>query len=109
MVSWSRENESLVEMPQFKLRAILEQVRPDWSKQVSFEANLDDLNEEAVSFACERFLDKYADKTPVLRSLSQEQLLQKMGLLIHAEAEKYRQLSPHCPSELWSAGPRLVE
>jgi len=82
-IPWSRENESLVEMPQFKLRAILEQVRPDWSKQVSFEANLDDLNEEAVSFACERFLDKYADKTPVLRSLSQEQLLQKMGLLIH--------------------------
>lgn len=82
-VPWSRENESLVEMPQFKLRAIMEQARPDWSKQVSFEAGLEDLNEEAVEFACKRFLDKYSRKTPALGGLSKEQLLQKMGLVIH--------------------------
>ena len=38
-IPWSRENESLVQMPRFKLEAIWGQSRPDWSKKVSFEAN----------------------------------------------------------------------
>ncbi|WP_207302753.1 ATP-binding protein [Olsenella sp. Marseille-P4559] len=53
-VPWSRENSSLKEMPRFKLEAIWGQSRPDWSKRVSFEAGLDDLDAEAVKFACER-------------------------------------------------------
>lgn len=39
-VPWSRENESLVQMPQFKLDAIYGQNRPDWSRQISYEAEL---------------------------------------------------------------------
>lgn len=82
-VPWSRENESLKEMPRFKLEAIWGQSRPDWSTRVSFEASLDDLDPEAVKFACERYVDKYAEKQPAIRSLGEGEMLRKMGLLIH--------------------------
>lgn len=82
-VPWSRENESLVQMPQFKLDAIYGQNRPDWSRQIAYEAELGDLDEEAVAFACEKFLEKYEERQPVLKTLSNEELLSKMGLLIH--------------------------
>lgn len=82
-VPWSREDSSLKEMPRFKLEAIWGQSRPDWSKRASFEACLDDLDPEAVKFACERYVDKYAEKQPAIRSLSEEEMLRKMALLIH--------------------------
>lgn len=82
-IPWSRENESLMEMPRFKLEAIWGQSRPDWSKRVSFEANLDDLDPEAVKFACLRYADKYGAKQPAIASLTEEEMLQKMGLLLH--------------------------
>lgn len=74
---------SLDEMPRFKLEAIWGQSRPDWSKQVSFEANIDDLDPEAVEFACVRFAEKYGASQPAIGSLSQEEMLRKMGFLIH--------------------------
>lgn len=82
-VPWSREDSSLKEMPRFKLEAIWGQSRPDWSKQASFEADLEDLDPEAVKFACERYVDKYAERQPAIRSLREEEMLRKMGLLIH--------------------------
>lgn len=82
-VPWSRENESLKEMPRFKLEAIWGQSRPDWSKQISFEANVDDLDPEAVEFACAKFIEKYAANQPAIERLSQEEMLRKMGLIIH--------------------------
>ena len=82
-IPWSRENESLVEMPRFKLEAIWGQSRPDWSKRVSFEASLDDLDSSAVDFACERYADKYAAKQPAVASLNKTEMLRKMGFLIH--------------------------
>ena len=81
-VPWSRENESLVQMPQFKLEAIYGQSRPDWSRQISYEADIDDLDEEAVQFACATYVDKYVDSQPVVKDLPKESLLSKMGLLI---------------------------
>lgn len=82
-IPWSRENESLVQMPRFKLEAIWGQSRPDWSKRVSFEANLDDLDPEAIRFACERYVDKYAVKQPAVKSLDEGEILRKMGFLVH--------------------------
>ena len=82
-VPWSRENESLKEMPRFKLEAIWGQSRPDWSKRVSFEANLNDLDPEAVKFACERYVEKYATKQPAVKSLTEDEMLRKMGFLVH--------------------------
>ena len=82
-VPWSRENESLREMPRFKLEAIWGQSRPDWSKQVSFEANIGDLDPDAVRFACDRYIEKYAASQPAIKSLSEKEMLSKMSFLVH--------------------------
>ena len=82
-IPWSRENESLVEMPKFKLDAIYGQSRPDWSRQIAYEANLDDLNPEAVSFACSKSVEKFGESQPAVRSLDEESILSKMALVIH--------------------------
>ena len=81
-IPWSRENESLVKMPEFKLRAIYGQSRPDWSRQIAYEANIDDLDNEAVRFACEKYVSKYIESQPIVAGLPNEDLLSKMGLLI---------------------------
>lgn len=81
-IPWSRENSSLAEMPHFKLQAIFDQSRPDWSKKISFEANIEDLDPEAIRFACDRYVSKYATK-PAVKSIGEEEILRKMGFLIH--------------------------
>ena len=82
-IPWSRENESLVEMPKFKLDAIYGQSRPDWSRQIAYEANLDDLDPEAVSFACAKFVEKFGGSQPAVRNLDERSILSKMALVIH--------------------------
>jgi ATP-dependent DNA helicase RecG len=82
-IPWSRENESIVQMPEFKLQAIYGQSRPDWSRQIAYEANYDDLDPNAVEFACKKYVAKYSDTQPAVATLANEDLLSKMGLLIH--------------------------
>ena len=82
-IPWSRENESLVEMPKFKLEAIYGQSRPDWSRQLAFEANLDDLDPDAVSFACKKYVEKFEESQPAVRDLDEVSILSKIGLIIH--------------------------
>lgn len=82
-IPWSRENESLVEMPKFKLDAIYGQSRPDWSRQIAYEANFGDLDPDAVSFACSKFVEKFGESQPAVRSLDEESILSKMALVIH--------------------------
>ena len=82
-IPWSRENESLVEMPLFKLEAIYGQSRPDWSRQISYEAREDDLDPGAVKFACDKYIAKYQENQPTVRTLKPEDILKKMGLIIH--------------------------
>ena len=84
-VPWSREHESLAELPKFKLEAIYGQSRPDWSRQVAYEADFDDLDEDAVSFACSRYREKFADSQPAVADLGDEDILQKIGLIIHGK------------------------
>lgn len=81
-VPWSRENESLVEMPQFKLESIYSQNRPDWSRRISYDATMDDLDPEAVTFACQKYVEKFEESQPVVRGLDEESILHKMGLVI---------------------------
>lgn len=81
-VPWSRENESLVQMPQFKLDALYGQSRPDWSRQVSYEAQWSDLDEEAVAFACGRYVHKFSTHQEAVESLSQADILEKTGLVV---------------------------
>ena len=82
-IPWSRENESLVEMPKFKLEAIYGQSRPDWSRQLAFEANLDDLDPDAMSFACKKYVEKFKESQPAVCDLDEVSILSKMGLIIH--------------------------
>lgn len=108
---WSRENESLKEMPRFKLEAIWGQSRPDWSKQVSFEASLDDLDPEAVRFACERYVNKYVSKQPAIRSLNEEEMLRKMGFLVHGRVTNAALALLGCPEStvfLGNSAPRIT-
>lgn len=82
-IPWSRENESLVEMPQFKLEAIYGQSRPDWSRQIAYEAVEDDLDPDAVAFACRKYVEKFQESQPTVRGLGQRDILKKIGLIIH--------------------------
>ena len=110
-IPWSREDSSLKEMPRFKLEAIWGQSRPDWSKGASFEANLDDLDTDAVKFACERYIDKYAAKQPALTSLSEEEMLRKMGFLVHGHVTNAALVllgRPESAAFLGGAAPRIT-
>lgn len=110
-IPWSREDSSLKEMPRFKLEAIWGQSRPDWSKGASFEANLDDLDTDAVKFACERYIDKYAAKQPVITSLSEEEMLRKMGFLVHGHVTNAALVllgRPESAAFLGGAAPRIT-
>lgn len=82
-IPWSRENESLVQMPKFKIEAIYGQSRPDWSRQIAYEAEWSDLDEDAVRFACERYAGKFSESQPAIADLSEKDLLSKMGMTIH--------------------------
>ena len=70
-------------MPLFKLEAIYGQSRPDWSRQISYEAREDDLDPGAVKFACDKYIAKYQENQPTVRTLKPEDILKKMGLIIH--------------------------
>lgn len=110
-IPWSREDSSLKEMPRFKLEAIWGQFRPDWSKGASFEANLDDLDTDAVKFACERYIDKYAAKQPAITSLSEEEMLRKMGFLVHGHVTNAALVllgRPESAAFLGGAAPRIT-
>jgi ATP-dependent DNA helicase RecG len=82
-IPWSRENESLVEMPRFKLEAIYGQSRPDWSRQIAYEAREEDLDPDAVDFACKKYVEKFRESQPTVRNLGQADILKKIGLIIH--------------------------
>lgn len=110
-IPWSREDSSLKEMPRFKLEAIWGQSHPDWSKGASFEANLDDLDTDAVKFACERYIDKYAAKQPAITSLSEEEMLRKMGFLVHGHVTNAALVllgRPESAAFLGGAAPRIT-
>lgn len=110
-IPWSREDSSLKEMPRFKFEAIWGQSRPDWSNGASFEANLDDLDTDAVKFACERYIDKYAAKQPAITSLSEEEMLRKMGFLVHGHVTNAALVllgRPESAAFLGGAAPRIT-
>ena len=81
-VPWSREHESLVEMPRHKLEFMYGQSRPDWSKKIAYDAIFDDLDSEAVDFACSQYVEKVSETQPAVKDLDHKAILTKMGLLI---------------------------
>jgi ATP-dependent DNA helicase RecG len=110
-IPWSRENESLVQMPQFKLEAIYSQSRPDWSRQIAYDATIDDLDSEAIRFACNEYVKRYAPTQKAAANLSHEDILSKIGLLIHEHITNAALVllgKPEATALLSGVGPRIT-
>ena len=56
---------------------------PTGRKRYPLRRILTTLTPEAVRFACERYVDKYAVKQPAVKSLDEGEMLRKMGFLVH--------------------------
>ena len=83
--AYARENESLCPLPMNKLDLIRSQIGMDWSKEVVPDADLSDLDEEAIAYARKMFTTRKKTsemKTEMLEKMSDEDLLSKAGLLI---------------------------
>lgn len=73
-IAWWREGDSLVEMPVEELRAIFAEVGRDFSADVCKEAELGDLDEDAIEVFRRRWMEK--TNQPALAHRSVSQLLQ---------------------------------
>lgn len=83
--AYAREDESLCPLPMNKLDLIRSQIGMDWSKEIVEEADLSDLDEEAIVYAREMFTKKKnasEKKTALLDKMSDAEILSKAGLLI---------------------------
>ena len=110
-IPWSRENESLVQMPQFKLEAIYGQSRPDWSRQIAYDATFEDLDPHAIRFACDEYVKKYAPTQKAAENLSNKEILAKIGLLIHGHVTNAALVllgKPETTVFLGGVGPRIT-
>lgn len=80
-----REDEHVSPLPMEKVDLIRSQIGVDWSKEIVEDAAMDDLDEEAVKYACELFVKKQkASKksTEMLEKMSYCEILNKAGILI---------------------------
>ncbi len=83
--AYAREDESTCPLPMDKVDLIRSQVGVDWSKEIVEDADMDDLDPEAVNYARTLFIKKQkASKksTEMLEKMSNIEILNKAGLLI---------------------------
>ena len=83
--AYAREDESTCPLPMDKVDLIRSQVGVDWSKEIVENADMDDLDPEAVNYALTLFIKKQkASKksTEMLEKMSNIEILNKAGLLI---------------------------
>lgn len=83
--AYAREGEHVSPLPIDKMDLIRSQIGVDWSKQIVEEADLDDLEPEAVAYARKLFIKKQnASKksTEMLEKMSDIEILNKAGILI---------------------------
>ncbi len=83
--AYAREDESTCPLPMDKVDLIRSQVGVDWSKEIVENADMDDLDPEAVNYARTLFIKKQkASKksTEMLEKMSDIEILNKAGLLI---------------------------
>lgn len=81
--SYAREDESLVPLPMNKIDLIRSQVGRDWSKEIVSEANIDDLDPQAVAYAREMFIKRESNRDgapEIIEKLSDIEVLNKAGL-----------------------------
>lgn len=83
--AYAREGEHVSPLPIDKMDLIRSQIGVDWSKQIVEEADLDDLDPEAVAYARKLFIKKQnASKksTEMLEKMPDVEILNKAGILI---------------------------
>ena len=83
--AYAREDEHVCPLSMDKVDLIRSQIGVDWSKEIVDEADMDDLDDEAVKYACELFIKKQrASKksTEILEKMSYKEILNKAGILI---------------------------
>lgn len=83
--AYAREDESTCPLPMDKVDLIRSQIGVDWSKEIVENADMEDLDREAVSYARTLFIRKQkASKksTEMLEKMSDVEILNKAGLLI---------------------------
>lgn len=83
--SYARENESLSPLPLNKVDLIRNQIGYDWSKEIVPDADITDLDPEAILRARELFTQKKGEETlsgKMVADMSDIELLNKMGITI---------------------------
>lgn len=83
--AYARENESVSPLPMNKLDLIRSQIGIDWSKEIVPNAEITDLDKDAINYARDMFTKKKKDsdkKTELLDKMSDSEILSKAGLLI---------------------------
>lgn len=83
--AYAREDENTCPLPMDKMDLIRSQIGVDWSKEIIENADLSDLDEEAVAYARELFIKKQKSSrksTEMLEKMSDIEILNKAGLLI---------------------------
>ena len=83
--AYAREDENTCPLPMDKMDLIRSQIGVDWSKEIVENADLSDLDEEAVAYARELFIKKQKSSrksTEMLEKMSDIEILNKAGLLI---------------------------
>lgn len=83
--AYAREGEHVSPLPIDKMDLIRSQIEMDWSKQIVDDADMTDLDPEAVAYARKLFIKKQnASKksTEMLEKMSDVEILNKAGLLI---------------------------
>ena len=83
--AYAREGESTCPLPIDKMDLIRSQIGVDWSKEIVEGATMEDLDEGAIAYARTLFIKKQnaaKKSTGMLEQMSDEELLNKAGILI---------------------------
>ncbi len=88
--AWQRIEDSLVELTQSRLDAILSEplTTADWSAEIVAEATIDDLKPAAIRKAREKFTELYPDRDAEIASRDDAKFLNKTGFLIKGKVTR---------------------
>lgn len=88
--AWQRIEDSLVELTQSRLDAILSEplTTADWSAEIVAEATIDDLEPAAIRKAREKFTELYPDRDAEIASRDDAKFLNKTGFLIKGKVTR---------------------
>ena len=110
---YARNGESLVPLQQYKIDAIRNQQRRDWSRQILPGATIAHLDKEALSFAREKYKEKMNKPhiSEEIDSLTDEEFLTKLKLMSDGKVtnaamlllgnSEYDNLFESAPSMMW--------